>query len=131
MQELLEVKPISTAFYAAKYFKKELLNNRIDRKTNIIARCAYHGGRFEILTRGHFKNLYNYDIVSAYPAEICKLRGMRTFNVVRHNDYIADSTYSFFLVKVDIPGKFVSPLVYKYKGLCLYPVGKYAGIIRS
>ena len=128
-KELLEVKPISTAFYSAKYFKKELLSNRIDRKTNMIARCAYHGGRFEILTRGHFHNLYNYDIVSAYPAEICKLRSMNRFSIVRHNDYIIDSAYSLFHVKVDIQGKFVSPLVYKYKGLCLYPVGKYEGII--
>ena len=142
-KELLEVKPISTAFYSAKYFKKELLSNRIDRKTNMIARCAYHGGRFEILTRGKFgtsstdftntkkkfDGLYNYDIVSAYPAEICKLRSMTKFSIVRHKDYIADAAYSLFHVKVEIPGKFVSPLVYKYKGLCLYPVGKYEGVI--
>jgi len=134
-KELLEVKPISTAFYAAKYFKRELLSNRIDRKTNLIARCAYHGGKFEIFTKGKFGDssnnttLYNYDIVSAYPAEICKLRSMNKFSIVRHKDYISDAAYSLFHVRVDIPGKFISPLVYKYKGLCLYPVGKYEGVI--
>jgi hypothetical protein len=137
-KELLEVKPISTAFYSAKYFKKELLANRIDRKTNLIARCAYHGGRFEILTRGKFGGsekaggvscLYNYDLVSAYPAEICKLRNMNRYSIVRHKDYLNDAAYCFFHVKVDITGIFVAPLVYKNKGLCLYPVGKYEGII--
>jgi len=137
-KELQGTKPISTAYYSAKYFKKELFENRISNDINITARKAYHGGRFEILSKGHFggtgKNgkvdcLYNYDIVSAYPYEICKLKSMKRFNVVWHKGYIADATYGIYHVKVDITDKFISPLVYKFKGLCYYPVGHYDGII--
>jgi hypothetical protein len=128
-KELANTRPISQAFYAAKYFRKELTDNMIPNKFNILARSAYHGGLFTINTRGHFDQLYNYDIVSAYPYEICKLRSMKDFSVVRHKGYIADSTYSFFQVRVDINDKYVGPLFYKLKGLCLCPVGKYEGII--
>jgi hypothetical protein len=128
-KELLETKPISTAYYSAKYFRKELSSNRIPVAVNEMARQAYHGGLFTINTKGHFYNLFNYDIVSAYPFEICNLRGMQYLNVVNHKGYVKDAAYGFYHVKVDITDKYVSPLIYKYKGLCLNPVGKYEGII--
>lgn len=128
-KELLETKPISTAYYSAKYFKKELLENRISYKYNMIARQAYHGGLFTINTRGHFKDLYNYDIVSAYPYEICKLRSTQYCNGVTHKGYIADAAYGFYHVQVNITDKYVGPLIFKHKGLCLNPVGKYEGFI--
>lgn len=128
-KELKETKPISTAFYSAKYFKKELLYNRIPYTLNMIARQAFHGGLFTINTRGHFYDLYNYDIVSAYPYEICKLKGMDRFNGVNYKGYIPDATYGFYQVRVDITDKYVGPLIYKFKGLCLNPVGRYEGVI--
>ena len=128
-KELLETKPISTAYYSAKYFRKELVQSKVDLRTNLIGRSAYHGGLFIINTRGYFKDLYNYDIVSAYPYEICKLRGMHKFGIVRHNDYIPDAEYGFYRIRVDITDKYMGPLIYKYKGLCLNPVGKYEGIV--
>ena len=128
-KELLETKPISTAYYSAKYFRKELSLNRIPNAVNEIARQAYHGGLFTINTKGHFYNLFNYDIVSAYPFEICKLRGMQNLNVVNHKGYVKDAAYGFYQVKVNIKDKYVSPLIYKHKGLCLNPVGKYEGFI--
>lgn len=128
-KELLEVKPISQAFYAAKYFKKELAANVLDRKFNRIAKAAYHGGLFTVNTRGHFIDLYNYDIVSAYPFEICKLKTMQDFSIVRHSEYLEDATYSFFHVQVDINHKFVGPLFSKVKNLCVCPVGKFEGVI--
>lgn len=128
-KELVNVKPISTAFYSAKYFQKELLANRINATANSVGREAYHGGRFEIFTKGRFEKLYCYDIVSAYPYEICMLRSMERFRSVTHKDYLPDSTYGFYHVKVDIDNKYVSPLVNKYKGLSLFSVGKYEGVI--
>ena len=128
-KELLNTKPISTAYYSAKYFRKELYENQIPFATNTIAREAYHGGLFIINTKGKFKNLYNYDIVSAYPNEICQLKGMKNFNVVRYKEYLPDADYGFYEIKVDIKNKFIGPLIYKHKGLCLNPVGKYQGIV--
>lgn len=128
-KELKETKPISTAYYSAKYFRKELVANKIPFAVNMIARKAYHGGLFTINTRGHFYNLYNYDIVSAYPYEICRLKGMDHFNHVQYKGYISDATYGFYHVRVDIEDKYVGALIYKHKGLCLNPVGRYEGII--
>lgn len=128
-KELKNTRPISTAYYSAKYFKKELISNRVSATVNMIARMAYHGGLFTINTRGHFTNLYNYDIVSAYPYEICKLRSMDRISTINHKEYISDAAYGFYHVQVDITDKYVGPLIYKFKGLCLNPVGYYEGII--
>jgi len=128
-KELKETKPISTAYYSAKYFRKELYTNRIPLSANMIFRPAYHGGLFTINTRGKFKDLYNYDIVSAYPYEICKLKSMENFSVVRYKGYVPDASYSVYHVHVHITDKYVGPLIYKWKGLCLNPVGFYEGTI--
>lgn len=124
-KELKEVKPLSTAFYSYKYFKKELVANRLTPSMNKLVREAYHGGRFEILQRTYAKNVKVYDITSAYPYEICKLRSMEGARYVRMAAYIQDATYGFYDIEVDITDKYVSPLVFKNKGLCLYPVGKF------
>lgn len=127
--ELKHVKPLSTAFYSYKYFKKELIANRLTPATNKLVKEAYHGGRFEILQRTYAKNVKVYDITSAYPYEICKLRSMVGARMVRMAIYIPDASYGFYDVEVDITDKFVSPLVLKNKGLCLYPVGKFRATI--
>lgn len=136
--ELKNVKPISTAFYSYKYFKKELVSNRLPRQINRIIQPAYHGGRFEILERGKYggkdnaggcEKIFVYDINSAYPYEIMKLRSMVGARYVRTSCYIEDSTYSYFHVQVEIPDKFISPLCYKNKALCIYPVGTVEAVI--
>ena len=38
-----------------------------------VARKSYVGGRFEVTYHGRFEKLYEYDVVSAYPAAICNL----------------------------------------------------------
>jgi len=123
------VKPISNAFYSFAYFRWELSNNKPRWDVNNYFRNAYRGGRFEIYTRGHFKNLYVYDINSAYPYEISKLKGLEGHIVTQSPMYFPDATYSVYHVRVHINDKYVSPLIYRDKGLCVYPVGKYEGYV--
>lgn len=123
------VKPISNAFYSFAYFRKELLGNRVVEPVNQYFRNAYSGGRFEILNRGHFKNLYVYDINSAYPFELAKLRTLRNSHCLNYSGYMKDATYSVYHVKANIDTKFVSPVLMKNKGLCIYPVGDYEGFV--
>ena len=128
-ETMKHIKPISNAFYSFAYFRSELVVNKPRWDVNNYFRNAYHGGRFEIMTRGHFKNLYTYDINSAYPYEISKLRGLKSHFVSSFSAYMKDASYSVYHVKVDIKDKFISPLVYKDKGLCVYPVGHFEGYI--
>src|SRR5262249_49377199 len=42
-------------------------------EVELAARMAYIGGRFEVTHHGRFERLYEYDIISAYPAAIRSL----------------------------------------------------------
>lgn len=121
---LKRVKPISNAYLSFSHFRTELSSNRAPNKpVNDYFRNGYHGGRFEIFERGHFKDLYVYDINSAYPFEISNLRDLSRGRVVNFPGYFADSSFSMYKVKVRITDKFVSPVLSSNKGLCVYPVG--------
>ncbi len=128
-ESLHRVKPISNAFYSWNYFRSELRRNRPRPEVNKFFRNAYHGGRFEIYERGYFKNLYVYDINSAYPYEISKLRSLETTHYLQLPSYVHEASYSLYNVKVDLTDKFVSPLLVQDKGLCIYPTGHFEGWI--
>ena len=128
-ESLKGTKPISNAFYAYVYFRSELSRNRSKKDVNDYFRNAYHGGRFEIFERGYYRNLYVYDINSAYPYEISSLRGLERCHYVNLACYIPDASYSVYKVRCRIDDKFVSPLLFNNKGLCCYPSGHYEGYI--
>lgn len=61
---------------------------------------AYHGGKFEVTARGKV-DVHAYDIVSAYPYEICNLREISGARTYPANSYQKDATYGFLRVKID------------------------------
>jgi len=128
-EKLKTVKPISTAYYAAKYFEDELRENRVRQDINLLFRKGYHGGRFEIYQKGYFQKVFVYDINSAYPFEIMKLKGLKSCKILKLKEYIRDADFSLYYVRVNLKDKYVSPVVYKYKGLSLYPVGDFGGYV--
>lgn len=128
-KELKKTKPISPAFYSFHYFKDEITGNKLSKAINNLIRPAFHGGRFEILEKGPFKNLHVYDVTSAYPHEIMQLHSIKGADFLRVPQYLPNATYSFYYIKVHIPDKFVSPLCFKNKTLCIYPVGDYEGLV--
>ena len=73
IQESLKCLPrilVSPASLSKHYFRLNCTLNRISdtpKKIMQIAYDCYHGGRFELLKRGYFKELYLYDINSEYP----------------------------------------------------------------
>ena len=122
-EELKRAKPISNAFLSYNYFRSELSRNKPKPEINDYFRNSYHGGRFEIFNRGHFRNLYVYDINSAYPFEISNLRSLERAHYCNFAGYLKEATYSVLKVRVTIMDKFVSPVLVTEKGLCVYPVG--------
>ena len=60
---------------------------------------AYEGGKFEITSRGAFMG-YEYDLCSAYPAEIRNLIDISLGEVFESRKYEKDAVYGFLRVKV-------------------------------
>ncbi len=125
-QSVKECKPFSSASYTQDYFKGEIRDSLPARKVNDLFHKAYRGGRFEVLQRGYFKNVYMYDINSAYPDEICKLKEFSTDTRMKCvPEYFEDADYSVYHIKVDLDFNYLSPLVYSQGLRLIYPTGKF------
>ncbi len=117
----------SHASLAKQYFR---YNARIPAlkyiPTNIldIAYQCYFGGRFEVFKRGYFKNMYAYDINSAYPDTIAKLPSLKYGFWNKVDEINKNECIGFYKVLLDIPQGFVSFLPFRLKRkLIVYPSG--------
>jgi DNA polymerase elongation subunit (family B) len=100
------------------------LQNEVTKDILRHAYYAYSGGRFELLRRGYFKDVYLYDLKSAYPSEISKLidysKGIwvKTKNP---ENYIK----GFWYCNIEFFHDLISPFMQKISGLNVYPIGKF------
>ncbi len=62
---------------------------------------AYYGGRFEQLTLGKVKNVYEYDIHSAYPSAMVSMPYFKSWRHVSRGRFIADP-YSIWYISFDL-----------------------------
>lgn len=119
-------RPFSSASYTQDYFKNEIRESLPSRKVNDLFHNAYRGGRFEVLKRGYFQNVLMYDINSAYPDEICRLKEFSNYTKMKCVPaYFEDADYSVYHIEVDFDREKLSPLVYPQGLRLIYPVGKY------
>lgn len=84
---------------------------------------TYYGGRFEILKRGYFDNLYYYDINSAYPDTIRSLPSLKYGQWIETTKPSKREIIGFYKVLLDIPKSYVSAFSIKHKGLLIFPHG--------
>jgi len=125
-KSIKDCKPFSSASYTQDYFKTEIHDSLPSRKVNDIFHKAYHGGRFEVLQRGYFKNVFMYDINSAYPDEICKLKEFSNYTKLKCvSEYKRDADYSVYHVRVNLINRIASPLVFPQGLRLIYPVGNF------
>lgn len=92
---------------------------------------AYHGGKFEITARGK-TDVYAYDIVSAYPYEICNLREIAGARTYPSCTYQEDATYAFLRVRIDNSKGYHLPTgvpLDKSGALLIYPRGVFYATI--
>jgi hypothetical protein len=95
--------------------------NELKREDINIFIESYKGGWFEMVRKGSFERVYDYDINSAYPFYMCQLRTIKE----KTND-IEKAYYGALRVSVDVPVNDFLPLLFvKYKGLSVAPVGKF------
>lgn len=125
-KSVIDCRPFSSASYTQDYFQSEIKESLPSRKVNDVFHKAYRGGRFEVLQRGYFKNVLIYDINSAYPDEICKLKQFSTDTKLKCvPKYFKDADYSVYHLEVNFNREKLSPLVYQEGLKLIYPVGKF------
>ena len=85
---------------------------------------SYEGGKFLITQRGSFSG-YEYDISSAYPAEIADLVDIRHADVIYSKKYCYEAMYGFLRVRVSFSDPDIHLPCGIFKKLRLYPMGTY------
>lgn len=122
--------PFSTASLSEQYFKEQCyiptINPFIDERLpkdkrnlflNILqyAHSCYYGGRFELLKKGYFDKVYEYDIKSAYPSQMKDLIDFSpSHGKWIHTNVINEESYEgFYYCNVSNSTPFFSPFVYK------------------
>lgn len=121
-------RPFSKGKLSEEYFLANCYVPQIDflpKKVLEYAYNSYYGGRFELLQRGYFEIVYNYDIKSAYPFEISNLIDFSKGNWKRTIKFNADAYVGFYLCSVDILESNFSPVVKKLNDLNIYPNGRF------
>ncbi|MDD5360446.1 MAG: hypothetical protein PHI02_09295 [Sulfurovaceae bacterium] len=118
----------STAYISYMYFQKNTNYVTVkkywdrDKKVLDFALKSYAGGKFEVTEKGT-GYFYEYDIISAYPAEIAKLEDINFSRIVWDNKYRRFASYGFLHVKMKITKNINSPVPIKIQGTCTFPVG--------
>jgi hypothetical protein len=101
---------------------------KYDRRVLDFAMQSYHGGKFEVTTKGS-GYLYEYDLVSAYPSTISKLVDTRHVVVYWQTNVIPDAAYAFLDCSVYIPPNLPSPIARKVGQLNTFPAGWFRQVI--
>ena len=115
----------SKASIARRYVLENLKRNlKLPNKSIIQAALnSYHAGHIEACKLGIFKNVFNYDLNSAYPSFTASLYD--TNGIFKHNqEYIPDTAYSFYLIDVDYYDDNLTPLWFTNHQKNYHPTGK-------
>ncbi len=94
-----------------------------------IAESTYYAHRIELLKRGHFDQVYQYDLNSAYPDKIKDLPSLKWGNWIKVDTIPEREMLGFYKIIVDIPEDIgISPLPYRFKRskLVAFPHGSFA-----
>lgn len=129
VNEIVKVRYYYSPASISKAFLKQNFPNGYQFQINDLQQFAlnsYNGGRFEVLSKGWFDNIYMCDINSAYPYHISQL--YFPDGVTKKScDYEPDSIYSYFKIDVDINDSFrFSPFKFCCKNLnelLIFPTG--------
>lgn len=116
--EKIGLSPKSLSSPVGVYEKESRLYDDIPNVEDIpteVGKIAYDcvdGSWLEAFKIGHFSG-YDYDINSAYPYQLTRLKDIRLGKWIKVNRKEPDATYGFYKVKVNINHKF-SPVFYRF-----------------
>lgn len=111
-------------------FEKAVLNRMnlptIDNIPEEAAHYAYqccHGGWLEAFKKGHY-TAYDYDISSAYPAQLAELKELRFGLWENDREFNYSAEYGYLYGKLDMQAHF-NPFLFKANDMTYTPVGEY------
>lgn len=116
----------SCASLARLRYGKTLARTRAPDYLNRIFERAFYGGRIECATLGTVRDVALYDINSAYPSEIAKLKDPTKGRHSQTRDwkYQGPADYGAYLIEAEIPLSLAfGPLAVRDRGQILFPVG--------
>lgn len=99
-----------------------------DREVLDFAMQSYNGGKFEVTAKGTGE-MWEYDIVSAYPAQIRELKDISAARIVKDKKYRKAADYGFLKCRMNIPPQLPSPVAIRYGQVNTYPVGQIGKVI--
>jgi hypothetical protein len=88
------------------------------------AYASYFGGRFEVFRRGSFRNIYHYDINSAYPDALSRLPNLGKGAWVSADSFKSD--IGFYKVETNIPTtEKIGPFMFRLGAKVFSPTGRF------
>lgn len=121
-------RPFSKGKLSEEYFLANCYIPQIDyipKKVLEYAYNSYYGGRFELLKRGYFEKVYNYDIKSAYPFQVSNLIDFTKGKWKKTTKLNDDAHSGFYLCDINTFETIYSPVVKKLNDLNIYPNGHF------
>jgi len=127
---------VSKAAISEKHFREtcqiSTINNLISNHKDFVEMAwrTYKGGFFQAYRKGHFPDLYVYDINSAYPAQMANLPDLSkgVFKRIKGRPPVG-AALGWMACQVDVDGdyasSYVSPLALDWKNRRLYPSGTF------
>lgn len=122
---------IASSFFICKSKISTFGNFFNDKKfLNFLSNC-YRGGKFEMIQRGYFDNIYEYDINSAYSYELSEVYDTRFCKIEKFNKKIPDDLkYGFYKIKLyNVPEDKFLPCGVKNKELLIFPAGTFESYV--
>jgi len=124
---------VITNFFGASAIASKLLKDyevsklKPFEKFQDIFESSYYGGRFEILKIGVFKNVFKYDINSAYPSILKDLTEIKEFKKVRKPKTINDKGIYLIYYKQFYPSDFICPFPLRHNTGRIFYTGEISG----
>lgn len=120
-------------FYGSSAISSKILKSyKIDKlkkfdKYKEIFEASYYGGRFECLKLGYFKNIFKYDINSAYPSVMKDLKELKRFIEVKRIKKIMNEGIYYISFKLFYPSDFICPFPLRHKTGRIFFTGEIEG----
>ena len=112
-------------------FEKQVLNHivlpTVDNLPEEAGKYAYYstyGGWLESFFKGHYPETWDYDLSSAYPAELAALYDTRYGIWINTKEYQPDAVYGYMTGTADISAPF-HPILFKNKEMTYTPNGSW------
>lgn len=103
--------------------------NKIPMEAIELAYTSFHAPWIEMFRMGHFEEIHDYDLNSAYPTEVADLISIDTGEWVESDTFQAGAYYGFCYAVIQIYPTYISPILMRSEGKLFSTEGTWVGTI--